>query len=90
MVVGGDGAISSTGIYRALVRNQAQLTYSAVGSWLEGSSAAPAKVAASVALQAQLKLQDEAAQSLLDERYRLGALNIDRVEAEAVITDGHV
>jgi exoribonuclease R len=90
MVVGGDGAISSTGIYRALVRNQSQLTYSAVGSWLDGSSAAPAKVAASVALQAQLKLQDEAAQSLLDERYRLGALNIDRVEAEAVITDGHV
>ena len=90
MVVGGDGAISSTGIYRALVRNQAQLTYSAVGSWLEGSSAAPAKVAASAALQAQLKLQDEAAQSLLDERYRLGALNIDRVEAEAVITDGQV
>jgi exoribonuclease-2 len=90
MVVGGDGAISSTGIYRALVRNQSQLTYSAVGSWLDGSSAAPAKVAASVALQAQLKLQDEAAQSLLDERYRLGALNIDRVEAEAVITDGQV
>lgn len=90
MVVGGDGAISSTGIYRALVRNQSQLTYSAVGSWLEGSSAAPPKVAASAALQAQLKLQDEAAQSLLDERYRLGALNIDRVEAEVVITDGQV
>ncbi len=90
MVVGGDGAISSTGIYLALVRNQSQLTYSAVGSWLEGSSAAPPKVAASAALQTQLKLQDEAARNLLDERHRLGALNIDRVEAEAVITDGQV
>jgi VacB/RNase II family 3'-5' exoribonuclease len=90
MVVAADGAISSTSIYRALVRNQAQLTYNAVGAWLEGTAAAPAKVAASSALQAQLKLQDEAAQILLDERRRLGALDIDRVEAEAVITDGHV
>lgn len=90
MVVAGDGSFSSTNIYRALVRNQAQLTYNGVGPWLEGTSAAPPKVSASVALQAQLKLQDEAAQILLGERHRLGALNIDRVEAEAVISDGHV
>jgi VacB/RNase II family 3'-5' exoribonuclease len=90
MVVAGDGSISSTSIYRALVRNQAQLTYNAVGPWLEGTSGAPAKVGASADLEAQLRLQDQAAQILLDERHRLGALNIDRVEAEAVITDGHV
>jgi VacB/RNase II family 3'-5' exoribonuclease len=89
-VVAADGSISSTGIYRALVRNQAQLTYNGVGPWLEGTTAAPRKVAASSALEAQLKLQDEAARILLDERHRLGALNIDRVEAEAVITDGRV
>ncbi len=40
--------------------------------------------------QAQLKLQDEAAESLLNERHRLGALNMDRVETEAVITNGKV
>src|SRR6202163_4867206 len=90
MVVAGDGAVNSKGIYRAVVRNQAQLTYNGVGAWLEGTAAAPAKVAASSDLAAQLKLQDEAAQILLDERHRLGALNIDRVEAEAVITDGQV
>jgi VacB/RNase II family 3'-5' exoribonuclease len=84
-----DGSISATSIYRALVRNRAQLAYNAVGSWLEGS-AAPAKVAASADLQAQLRLQDQAAQILLDQRYRMGALNIDRVEMLAVITDGHV
>lgn len=90
MVVAGDGSVSSTGIYRALVRNQAQLTYNGVGPWLEGTASPPPKVAASAALEAQLKLQDEAAQILLDERRRLGALNIDRVEAEAVVTDGQV
>jgi len=90
MVVAPDGSITSGGIYRALVRNQAQLTYSGVGPWLEGTSAAPPKVAASADLAAQLKLQDEAARSLFEERQRLGALNIDRVETEAIITDGQV
>jgi exoribonuclease-2 len=90
MIVAGDGSISSTSVFRALVRNQAQLTYNAVGGWLDGTSGAPPKVVASADLEAQLRLQDEAAQMLLDERYRLGALNIDRIEAEAVILDGHV
>ena len=90
MVVAPDGSITSGGIYRALVRNQAQLTYNGVGPWLEGTHPAPAKVAASAALSAQLKLQDEAAQILFEERQRLGALNIDRVESEAVILDGRV
>ena len=89
-LVASDGTVSSQGIYRALVRNQAQLTYNGVGPWLEGTAAAPAKVAASADLAAQLKLQDEAAQILLDERQRMGALNIDRVEAEAVVTNGQV
>ena len=90
MLVASDGTLSNTSIYRAIVRNRAQLTYNAIGAWLENTAAAPPKVAASGDLQAQLKLQDEAAQSLLAERHRLGALNFDRVEAEAVITNGQV
>lgn len=90
MVVAGDGSVISGGVYRALVRNQSQLTYSAVGAWLEGSAPAPDKVKASDELVAQLKLQDEAAQSLGQERQRLGALTIDRVEAEAIFSNGAV
>jgi VacB/RNase II family 3'-5' exoribonuclease len=89
-LVAADGAVSSQGIYRAVVRNQAQLTYNGVGPWLEGTAAAPAKVAASADLAVQLKLQDEVTRVLQDVRQRLGALNIDRVEAEAVVTDGQV
>lgn len=81
MVVASDGSIASNSIYRALVRNRAQLTYNAIGPWLEGSSAAPSKVAEAADLAAQLKLQDEAAQILSAQRQRMGALNIDRVEA---------
>ena len=51
-------------------RNKAQLAYNAVGAWLEGTGAAPPKVAASTELQAQLKLQDQVAQALKKLRYR--------------------
>jgi VacB/RNase II family 3'-5' exoribonuclease len=90
MVVAADGSISSPDIYRALVRNQAQLTYSGVGPWLEGSAPAPAKAAASAELQAQLKLQDQAAAALREQRHRLGALRFDRIEAAPVIAGGQV
>lgn len=90
MVVGADGTISKPSIYRAVVRNHAQLTYNAVGAWLEGTGGAPPKVAASAELQGQLKLQDEAATLLRDQRHRLGALNFDRVEAEPIMSGDHV
>jgi VacB/RNase II family 3'-5' exoribonuclease len=89
-VVADDGSLSSPAIYGARVRNHAQLAYPSVGAWLEGKAPAPPKVAASDDLQAQLHLQDEAAQKLRGARFRLGALNFDRMEAQAVITDGHV
>jgi len=41
-------------------------------------------------MEEQLKLQDEAAQTLLSERRRLGALDLDRVEAEPEISNGKV
>jgi VacB/RNase II family 3'-5' exoribonuclease len=89
-IVGADGTISNGSVYRALVRNRAQLTYSAVGPWLEGTAPAPPKVAASADLQAQLKLQNEAAHSLRAARDRMGALNFDRKELQPVVTDGHI
>ena len=90
MLIAGDGSIHSPAIYRALIRNHAQLTYNGVGPWLEHTAAAAPKVAASPDLQAQLQLQDEAAQILCGARHKRGALDFDRVEAEATVTGGHV
>jgi exoribonuclease-2 len=90
MVVVADGSIASNSIYRALLHNRAQLTYNSVGPWLEGTAAPPPKVAASADLQAQLKLQDEAARALREGRHRLGALTFDRLEAQPVFTAGVV
>src|ERR1019366_4959674 len=90
MTVAADGSIAANRIYRALVRNVAQLTYSAVGQWLEGTAAMPAKVAASAELQAQLQLQNEAAHLLRAARDRMGALTFDRAELQTVVDNGKV
>jgi VacB/RNase II family 3'-5' exoribonuclease len=84
------GHVQSSTVYPAVVRNTAQLTYGAVGAWLEGRAAAPAKVAASPALQAQLRLQDTAAQALRQERHRHGALNLETIEARPVVVDDRI
>jgi exoribonuclease-2 len=89
-IVGSDGQIVSGDLYRALVHNQAQLTYNGVGPWLEGKGPAPAKVAASAELQAQLKLQDQIAQTLKSARFRHGALNIENSEAHPVMLNEQV
>jgi exoribonuclease-2 len=74
------GTTSDGKVYAALVRNRAQLAYNAVGAWLEGTGPAPAKVAASTDLAAQLKLQDAAAQRMVGGRFQHGALDLETIE----------
>jgi exoribonuclease-2 len=89
-VVDGGGHVKSSDVYRALVRNQAQLQYNSVGAWLEGTGVAPPKVAASADLQAQLHLQDEVAQKLKSQRYENGALNLQTDELHALVLNQQV
>jgi len=89
-VVDATGVVTSSDVYQAVVRNKAQLQYNSVGKWLEGSAAAPAKVAASGDLQEQLKLQDEIAQKLKNQRYRNGALNIQTDEVRPLVLNEQV
>ena len=41
MVIGADGSLQGSDIYRARVRNHAKLAYNSVAAWLEGNGAAP-------------------------------------------------
>ena len=84
------GDVADTSILEATVRNQAQLAYSQVGPWLDGTGPADPQVAASPDLQAQLHLQDTAAQLLHTARMKAGALEFNRAEADPVLVDGHV
>ena len=74
----------------AIIRNKAQLTYNAIGAWLENKSGAPAKVTTSTELQSQLKQQDEVAQALKNGRFRHGALNIETIEVRPVVLNDKV
>ena len=90
MIVGSDGTVKSAEIYRARVTNKAQLTYSGVGNWMDNGASAPAKVAGSSALEAQLQLQRTIAAALRKTRADNGALEIETVEARAVSDNGKV
>lgn len=85
-----DGTVSGDAVYPAIVRNKAQLTYNAVGAWLQDGSPVPAKVAASSELQSQLKLQNQVAQALRKQRFANGALNIDSTEVQPVFVNQQI
>ena len=89
-VINPTGSPGSSNVYRAIVRNKAQLTYNAVGAWLEGAAPAPPKVAASPDLQAQLRLQDQVAQALKKLRYEHGALDLDTSEVVPLLYNEEV
>jgi VacB/RNase II family 3'-5' exoribonuclease len=89
-VVDSAGSVKGSDLYRALVRNKAQLQYNSVGAWLEGKAAAPPKIAASTELQQQLKLQDDVAQKLKTQRQQNGALNLQTDEVLPLVLNNQV
>lgn len=77
--------VSQGKAYRALVRNRAQLAYDSVGAWLDSKGPAPEKVAANAELAAQLKVQDAAAQRMLNCRFQHGALDLETIETRPLM-----
>jgi VacB/RNase II family 3'-5' exoribonuclease len=83
MVLGADGSLLDSEIYRARVRNHAQLAYDSVAAWLEGGDV-PEAVAAVDGLAENLRLQDRIAQKMRNLRYIHGALSLETIEARPV------
>jgi len=79
-----DGKVKSSDIYRALVRNHAKLTYNSVAVWLEGKGPVPEAVTKVNSLDANIKLQDQAAQTLRKHRYDVGALDFETIHARSI------
>lgn len=89
-VVDDGGHVTSSEVYRAVVRNHAQLQYNSTGAWLEDTGAAPAKIAAAADLQTQLRLQSEVAQKLKSKRHENGALEIQTDETYPLVLNAQV
>lgn len=84
MVIGADGSLGNSDVYRARVRNHAKLTYNSVAAWLDGSADIPEAVAAANGMDENLRTQDRVAQSMKELRHAHGALSLETIEAKPV------
>lgn len=90
MTVSDEGLVSAADLYRAVVRNKAQLAYPSVAAWLDGKGPAPEALARIEGLEDQLRLQDRIARQLQKEREECGALDFDRIELKPVVDESGV
>lgn len=88
--IGEQGQVLGSDVYRARVGNKAKLVYERIGDWLDGHGALPPEVAQVSGLEAQVRLQWEAATRLKAGRQSQGALDVELPEARPVVTDGRV
>jgi len=85
MTIDDSGTLVASDVYRALVRNKAQLAYNAIAAWLDGSGPAPAALSRLPEIAAQVRLQDAIAARLRDRREDEGALEFARSELKPVV-----
>ena len=85
-----DGSFKPGRLSRALVSNKAKLVYEEVGDWLEGKAPVPESVREIPGLEEQIILQNTAAQRLKKHRQEQGALDLETLEANAVVSEGKV
>ena len=90
MLVDGDGILTSGDVYRAVVRNKAKLAYNSVGAWLDGDGEMPPLIGKVKGLEETIRLQDKTADLMRQRRHENGALDLETIEARAVMKDGQV
>ncbi len=90
MTVKENGDVPVSTFYRALVRNQAKLSYEKIGDWLDNDGEMPDDLQRLVGLKAQIELQREAAKRLQAYRRVKGALEFESIESSAVMENGEV
>jgi exoribonuclease II len=78
-----DGVLTGSTIYRALVRNKAQLAYDATSAWIEGESDLPEAARRVAGVEAQLRAQDSMAQKMRLLRRAEGSLEFETFQPRA-------
>jgi VacB/RNase II family 3'-5' exoribonuclease len=90
IIISRNGDVETTDIFRALLRNYAKLSYEETGAWLEGDGEIPEAFARISGLEAQIRLQYEAAARLRAFRKQNGALEFETVEARPVVENDKI
>jgi VacB/RNase II family 3'-5' exoribonuclease len=90
MVIGGDGSLQDSDIYRARVRNHSKLAYNGVSAWLEGTGIVPEAIPAVNGLDENLRMQDRVAQSMKRFRHVHGALSLETIEARPIFEGNEI
>jgi exoribonuclease II len=89
-VVNEDGTLGESDIYRAHVHNQAKLAYNSVAAWLDAKGPMPEAMAKAPGVPDQIRLQDGVASKLKELRHEHGALDLETIEAKAIVENGQV
>ena len=90
MIIGADGEVSSSNVFRAFIRNYAKLAYEEIGAWLDENAEIPEGVTKISGMEAQILLQQETASRLYKFRQQHGALEFETVETAPVIKEGNI
>lgn len=79
-----DGVLIRSLIYRAMVRNKAQLAYDAVSAWIDGEGQLPGPARRVHGMDSQLRLQDKLAQKVRARRRAEGSLEFETFQPKAL------
>ena len=90
MLIGSDGSLEESDVYRAFVRNHAKLAYNSVAAWLEANGTIPDAIAAVKGLDENLRIQDGIAQRMKSFRHVHGALSLETIEAKPIFDGDYI
>lgn len=90
MIVRENADVQTGDVFRALLRNQAKLSYEEIGAWLDGKSEIPNSVSQIDGMETQIRLQYETAVRLHNFRKQKGALEFETIEAKSVIAGDEI
>ena len=84
MILGDDGNVQKSDVYKAIVRNHAKLQYAGLAAWLEENGSPYPEITRVNGLAENIKLQDRMAQIMKELRHEHGALDLETIEAMPV------
>ena len=90
IIVGPQGEIYGSAVYRALVCNKAKLAYDAVSAWIETKESMPPAIASVPGMDRQIEMQDVVAQQLRTKRYLAGSLHLEIFQPKAVFAGDRI